>query len=1336
MAIVSQYEIDGDQALATLQKLQGSFLAYNSALGQVTQQQASFNEKGGAALLTFTQINNIGQRTKTTFQQVKDANGQLTDSYKILATQIGAASNAQRKHAELLVNEAALANKLADRIAGPQGPTTASPITSGIKSVDPRLIAQEAAAFASISKAQVEATITARGLNTAQAKTFRDIVDNSATVKQAFTQLNSGVDFFKNKLEQAGSIAFATIIYRGISLITQGLQQGISTAIDYTHQIGLIQTISQDSGESFDSWNKSIRGVANELGRPVAEVAKDTYDALSNQVIKTSADFDLLRTAITLEQNTGSQSGTGLNTLSSLINGLGVGSLQAQTLADKLFVTIDKGRVRLDEINNVIGRTISLGQQAGASFDETAAALAVLTQSGIKADEATTLLNNIYAEGIKPNEALSKALQQLNVDTFQEGVQAFGLTKLLGSLGDQAKKTSNGLATFFPDIRGLRGASTLFTQLESFQSSLKAIQGASGSNALAKGILDANAGEQLIREGNRIKNFFTTDLGVGLVETFAKITQSVGGFDKVLRQLTPVIVSVGAAIAIAFSVTAISSFITILGTLSKAYFLLTTRIGASAAAQLAFNQTVAAGTANLGVFAAIATATYIASTIAAEAFTAAQIEATNSISKPFRTFADRENADNKVAASKRVEVFANSVAKMATEYSRFISKAKDLNEDLGNSAKKNFDAATKTLQNASVILLTYLRKNVSDLESAQDKSLDNIKKSQESASDVIIKSKEREHDRQVELIKENFEQQKSAIDKYNQDVAAQGGTNFRTANPQNAIDALTKIKNATIAAATSQANLAAKKGDLDETEKAYEKITKALDDYKSNLDDIGVRVNIGKEDQAQAVAQQQRILNSIQAQKQANAELFGQYNKQREVVEDVADILQRAQKFQAEVFDKKGKITDDFAGDPDRALKVIDELKTKLLDLQKSVDLGKNPLVAGRITESFADASKAIDIQRNALAGQLAAAKNEIASAAGLAAQQEQGQKIKQIYENIEIAILKATTAANNSVASVKANAASLDNLTQAGFQNQFSINNPIESLKGAFQANSNADTTGLRQQASDLQVLVSATNKDIPAIQAKFKELEASAKAINLNRIFDVSDPTKLITVEEVVKNIASSISNLKESQNSLGGLTTQLGAFTQGVNALETNRLKDTRDFIQGIANSAGGLTASAGGVEALATANAALAAQYEREATALERIKAAGGTFAIPANVDGGSAEGHAAGGIVGSRGGFLSDFLNGKFASGTDIIPTMLTRDEFVVRAPMARKFFSQLTAINSNQEPIYRADGGSVSNTSTNNHNYNIHVAGGDNPAQLAKTVITHIRRAQRQGTIR
>jgi hypothetical protein len=104
----------------------------------------------------------------------------------------------------------------------------------------------------------------------------------------------------------------------------------------------------------------------------------------------------------------------------------------------------------------------------------------------------------------------------------------------------------------------------------------------------------------------------------------------------------------------------------------------------------------------------------------------------------------------------------------------------------------------------------------------------------------------------------------------------------------------------------------------------------------------------------------------------------------------------------------------------------------------------------------------------------------------------------------------------------------------------------------------------------------------------------------------------------------------------------------------------------------------------------------------------------------------AQGFAMGGLVKK----LSYFASGGFARGTDTIPAMLTKGEYVVNAKSTKQFYSQLVAMNSGRQPIYRQEGGPVTNISVGD----INVQGGKNPAQTGRQIVGVIRRELRRGT--
>jgi hypothetical protein len=98
---------------------------------------------------------------------------------------------------------------------------------------------------------------------------------------------------------------------------------------------------------------------------------------------------------------------------------------------------------------------------------------------------------------------------------------------------------------------------------------------------------------------------------------------------------------------------------------------------------------------------------------------------------------------------------------------------------------------------------------------------------------------------------------------------------------------------------------------------------------------------------------------------------------------------------------------------------------------------------------------------------------------------------------------------------------------------------------------------------------------------------------------------------------------------------------------------------------------------------------------------------------------------------SDGGFLADFLAGRYASGTDRIPAMLTRGEYVVNAQQTRQFLPLLRAINAGRLP---ASGAGAS--TTNVGDIHITVQGGNTADLTIKNIAAGLRRGLRTGQIR
>ena len=160
---------------------------------------------------------------------------------------------------------------------------------------------------------------------------------------------------------------------------------------------------------------------------------------------------------------------------------------------------------------------------------------------------------------------------------------------------------------------------------------------------------------------------------------------------------------------------------------------------------------------------------------------------------------------------------------------------------------------------------------------------------------------------------------------------------------------------------------------------------------------------------------------------------------------------------------------------------------------------------------------------------------------------------------------------------------------------------------------------------------------------------------------------------------------------------------------------------------------------------TADAAINDQFTSISALIDRVNALAASWGTVANAAGAAASVMAGDGYslqsqfaaTGGRmqrlaaGGIAHFFDDGGLASrGTDVIPAMLSPGEVVINAASARRFASQLVAMNAGVKPVFRSEGGSV----TNIGDINVTVSGGGSSRQTARSIASELRRELRRGT--
>ncbi len=1057
--IVNKLQIDGQQAIDQLAKIQSKFVDYNGALGSVVSQTGNFIREGKKAFTTLTQIDSEGRKVTT----VLKAKG---NAYEVVAVKVGIATERQRRLSAELERQRNLADALAKTIRNtPAGVPNLTPVAPP-GAVDPRLVGQSVSSLALLSRAQVEVAAKSNGLNAAQTRAFISVVEGAGRARAAIATLGRGVDFLKGKFVEAGRIAFATAIYRGISLIQLGLQEGARSAIDFSKNIGLIRTLTKDSGESFETWASSIRKVADELGLPVNEVATATYEAISSQVVKTTKDFDFLRTAFGLAKIANSDVVSSTNILTAVINSLGIAESNAGRIADQLFTTIDLGNVKLSEYAQTIGRSLSLNKTAAGTFEELNASIIVLTQSGVNAAEAGTLVNNVYSQLIKPNEALEEQFRKLGFATGEEAVATLGFVGVLRELDKAAKGAREGIATFFPELRGLRGVTGLLNPgLGKFDEALDKIRNSSGRAAEALAELRNASGVQLQEEINRIKNFFTVDFGAGILSTLASITSRFGGIVQVAKTLGNTFVTLGAAAAAFFLVLKADAAITGIINLAAGFRQVNATLTVSKSLAVAFGSSIkdliAANTTLL------AGGAFVAGFLAVSAILDRQRAAAQARIEEIKREADQRVAIE-IAADRRISEGRINEANRAYErlkniYGTFIAAVRRANDQALDDAREHSARVAEDLKNSIEVILGVLRKSISDLRGISEQADQNIKTLQDARFHQSIEADREKFEEYVSNVVKSANAAANA-------VGAAGPGQQQRVNLGGYADELQRVYDQRNKLLLQKADEAFKLGNIQEGIRLFKEALSNISSLQSHLAQLNqASGGLGLTNVAGAAAKLYQEFDAATRRAEATQEAIKKKSEEQLLVEEakvkaVKDRLDAVVEFtQKGVFNKEGGLRVEFGDDPRKAITELRKRQQEAIDEIKRTQAASSPEFAARLGATLGDLTTKFKAQEDALVEQLGRTladqqilKNSKALLENLENQRKEHEKILGLLQQEAEAIKKQSGNIETLTGAAKEG---LQNPT--GILDRIGVANPIKNSVDALLTQLNALSAG-----------------------------------------------------------------------------------------------------------------------------------------------------------------------------------------------------------------------------------------------------------------------------------
>lgn len=226
------------------------------------------------------------------------------------------------------------------------------------------------------------------------------------------------------------------------------------------------------------------------------------------------------------------------------INAFGRDNLTAADATDQLIRAIKDGTAEAPDFAGALGDVVGSAAILGATFSDTAGAMAAMTLKGINADEAATSLNQVFRSLIKttPQAKRGFASVGLTVEMLRKQLREEGLIGVLKTLEVAFKDNDVAAGQAFGNVRALRGVLALIgTDAERTEALLRDVAG--GSSTLGTAFEETNGPARKIDKAlARIKvalielSVDVLPFVVKLFERGAEVIEKVAGYFKGLPQ--------------------------------------------------------------------------------------------------------------------------------------------------------------------------------------------------------------------------------------------------------------------------------------------------------------------------------------------------------------------------------------------------------------------------------------------------------------------------------------------------------------------------------------------------------------------------------------------------------------------------------------------------------------------------------------------------------------------------------------------------------------------------------------------------------------------------------
>lgn len=270
----------------------------------------------------------------------------------------------------------------------------------------------------------------------------------------------------------------------------------VNTAADAETSFAKVRTLL-DGSTDVTAYYESVRKGAQEAGVPLAEYTEALYQSLSASVDQGNA-VKFTTDAAKLARGGFTDLTKAVDVLTTIQNAYGMSTKQTSRIADKLVTTQNLGKVTVDELGQVMARSIPTARAYNVNLDTLLATYAVMTKNGNQAADSTTLLNATFNELGKYGTKAATILKEKTGKSFAQ-LMASGtsLTDALSILETEATKSGLAINDLFGSQEAAKGANIILTNAQDITTAISEMGDSIGASAEANATMLNTYNEQL-----------------------------------------------------------------------------------------------------------------------------------------------------------------------------------------------------------------------------------------------------------------------------------------------------------------------------------------------------------------------------------------------------------------------------------------------------------------------------------------------------------------------------------------------------------------------------------------------------------------------------------------------------------------------------------------------------------------------------------------------------------------------------------------------------------------------------------------------------------------------